>query len=86
MRWDDDAETDSSLAVCAKEKELVTSMDLNDQTIEEVRHSLNVAGEYYLFKEKVEEGGNLLKYALKLSDDRGIVLNENVSVFGIRNG
>ena len=52
--------------------------ELGDGTIDKVRQALNIAGGYYLFKEKVEEGGEILKYALKLSDDRGIAITSNV--------
>ena len=82
IEWDDDVETDRSTAVCAEISKLVHSMDekmeLAEGTIDEVRQALNIAGGYYLFKEKVEEGGEILKYALKLSDNRGIAINSNV--------
>ena len=52
--------------------------ELGEGTIDEIRQALNTAGDYYLFKEKVEEGGEILKYALKLSDDRGIAITSNV--------
>ena len=52
--------------------------ELGEGTIDEIRQALNTAGGYYPFKEKVEEGGEILKYALKLSDDRGIAITSNV--------
>lgn len=84
IRWDDDAETDGSLNTCKELKECITALEpKNDQNMEEIRQCLNNAGSFYLFKEKVEDGGEVLKYSLKLSDDHGIVLNENVEFFGI---
>lgn len=58
--------------------------ELGDGTIDEVRQALNTAGGYYLFKEKVEDGGEILKYALKLSDDRGIAITSNVDGLSVK--
>lgn len=51
---------------------------INTSMLDEVRQIMNNAGAFYLTKEKVEEGGSILKRALHLSDTRGIVLTENV--------
>lgn len=53
-------------------------MELDTSILDEVRQIMNNAGAFYLSKEKVEEGGSILKKALNLSDSRGIVLTENV--------
>ena len=83
MRWDDEAETASTCSVCSAIHSTAVSLEKTPEfqqplVFEEIRQSLNNAGNYLLSKEKVEDGGSILKYSLKLSDDRGIVLNENV--------
>ena len=82
IRWDEDAEPEATLTLCKRVHDLVQEMEakleLTDANEAMVRQALNNAGAFDLFKEKVEEGGAALKYALKLSDNRGIRINENV--------
>ncbi|OAO13436.1 hypothetical protein AV274_4881 [Blastocystis sp. ATCC 50177/Nand II] len=82
IRWDEDAEPEATLALCKRVHDLAQEMEakleLTDANEATVRQALNNAGAFDLFKEKVEEGGAALKYALKLSDNRGIRINENV--------
>lgn len=46
--------------------------------LEDARQSLNTAGSFLLSLDKRDDAGELLKYALKLSDSRGISLPSNV--------
>lgn len=82
IRWDEDAEPEPTLALCKRVHDLAQEMEAKIEITDEneciVRSALNNAGAFDLFKEKVEEGGAALKYALKLSDNRGIRINENV--------
>ena len=82
IRWDEDAESEETLALCKRVHDLAQEMEakleITDANEATVRQALNNAGAFDLFKEKVEEGGAALKYALKLSDNRGIRINENV--------
>ena len=56
-----------------------TKKEITDANETVVRQTLNNAGAFDLFKEKIEDGGAILKYALKLSDNRGIQINANVT-------
>lgn len=80
MRWDDEADPESSFALCEEMKTLLneTAPGAQEDLFEEVRQMMNTAGGFYLNRNKTEEGGEILKQALKLSDERGIVLTENV--------
>lgn len=82
-RWDEDAEPETTLALCKDvqklAEEMETKKEITDVNETVVRQTLNNAGAFDLFKEKIEDGGAILKYALKLSDNRGIQINANVT-------
>lgn len=87
-RWDHDLDHDKTISLCNDLKALVVSMEsrneLTDDVLEDTRQSLNTAGSFLLSLDKRDEAGDLLKYALKLSDSRGISLSSNVRMIGQR--
>lgn len=87
-RWDHDLDHDKTISLCNDLKALVVSMEsrneLTDAVLEDARQSLNTAGSFLLSLDKRDDAGDLLKYALKLSDSRGISLSSNVRMIGRR--
>ncbi|KAK8814499.1 hypothetical protein WA538_000318 [Blastocystis sp. DL] len=83
MMWDDDAPTAPAESLCSDIKKVSEQMDaageIKKANSDAVRQCLNNAGAYLLFREKKEEGGAILKYALQLSDRDGININENIT-------
>ena len=89
-RWDHDLDHDKTISLCHDLKALVVSMESRNELVadvlEDARQSLNTAGSFLLSLDKRDDAGDLLKYALKLSDSRGISLSQNVGTCGERDG
>ena len=81
-RWDTDVDRETTSSLCKDVELLVKSMEeegmLHDTVLEEARQALNTAGGYLLSLDKRDDAGDLLKYSLRLSDNNGITLSENV--------
>ena len=82
-RWDTDVDRETTSSLCKDVELLVKSMEeegmLHDTVLEEARQALNTAGGYLLSLDKRDDAGDLLKYSLRLSDNNGITLSENIT-------